>query len=77
MINRVLIFMILFALISCKKDEIINPYDHPDLFPVVTEDSVYFNNPSSFSAISNDYGYEKSFSREFDSLSSINTCGSI
>ena len=39
MINRVLIFMILFALISCKKDEIINPYDHPDLFPVVTEDS--------------------------------------
>ena len=30
------------------------------------------SNPSSFSAISNDYGYEKSFSREFDSLSSIN-----
>ena len=53
MINRVLIFMILFALISCKKDEIINPYDHPDLFPVVTEDSVYFNNPSSFSALHN------------------------
>ncbi len=30
------------------------------------------SNPSSFSAISNDYGYENSFSREFDSLSSIN-----
>ena len=43
MINRLSLSMILFVLISCKKDEIINPYDHPDLFPVVTEDSIYFN----------------------------------
>ena len=30
------------------------------------------SNPSSFSAIANDYGYENSFSREFDSMASKN-----
>ena len=50
---RNLTFLILITvLFSCQKDTI-NPYDDPNLDPPQSNDTSYFNNPSSFSSLQN------------------------
>ena len=45
--------ILILIFVSCKKDDFINPYDNDSLITNVNEDSVYFNDPSSFSALHN------------------------
>ncbi len=47
------IYILFFVFTSCKKDPHINPYDNDDLNPPNLNDTNYFNNPVSFSAIQN------------------------
>ncbi|MEC9209723.1 MAG: hypothetical protein VX762_04780 [Bacteroidota bacterium] len=44
--------ILITVLFSCQKDRI-NPYDDPNLDPPQSNDTNYFNNPSSFSSLQN------------------------
>ena len=46
------LFICLIVVFSCKK-ETVNPYDDPSLDPPESNDTNYFNNPSSFSSLQN------------------------
>ena len=45
--------VICFVLYACKKEEGINPYEDPNLAPPNTNDTNYFNDPTSFAALHN------------------------
>ena len=45
--------VICFVLYACKKEEVINPYEDPNLAPPNTNDTNYFNDPTSFAALHN------------------------
>ena len=52
--KKTLFFIIIcFVLYACKKEEIINPYEDPNLAPPNTNDTNYFNDPTSFAALHN------------------------
>ena len=47
-----LLFILVIFLFSCQKDAL-NPYDDPSLDPPQSNDTNYFNNPSSFASLQN------------------------
>ena len=51
--RTLLVIIILFVFNACKKEGVINPYDALNLAPPNTNDTNYFNDPTSFAALHN------------------------
>ena len=50
---RIITFLICITVLSSCQKDITNPYDDPNLDPPQSNDTNYFNNPSSFSSLQN------------------------